>query len=175
MKVTLMALTGLLAVVSFCACNNNDDNSDTNNIVNSTDSAFVTQASISDSAEINVAQLALTKSQDTAILNFANMMIMDHTLAQASLRNIAGRYGIIAKDSLDPAHIEEAAKLMALTGRAFDSAYIHGQVTDHNATIQLFSTEGSNGNNNDLQNFADTTLPKLQMHLDRATSIASRY
>ena len=35
--------------------------------------------------------------------------------------------------------------------------------------------EKSNGNNDDLQNFADTTLPKLQMHLDSANSIASHY
>ncbi len=175
MKVTLMALTGLLAVVSFCACSNNDGNTDTSNIVNSTDSVFVVQASIGDTAEINVAQLAITKSTDTAILNFANMMIMDHTLAQASLRNIAARYGLTAKDSLDPAHLAEAAKLATLSGRAFDSAYIHGQVVDHQATIQLFNNEGSNGNNKDLKNFADTTLPKLQMHFDRADSIATRY
>ena len=174
MKVTLMALTGLLAVACFCACNNND-NSDTNNIVNSTDSSFVLNAGMGNTAEISAANLALSKSTDTAILNFANMMKADHTAAQTSLKNLAARYGLTAPDSVDAAHAAEAAKLTLLTGRAFDSAYIHGQVTDHQATIQLFNTEVSNGNNNDLQNFADTTLPKLQMHLDRANSIASRY
>src|SRR5206468_3368718 len=99
----------------------------------------------------------------------------DHTAAQASLKNIAAKYGLTAPDSVDAAHAAEAAQLALLTGRAFDSAYIHGQVTDHQATIQLFQTETNSGNNTDLKTFADTTLPKLQMHLVRADSISARF
>ena len=174
MKVTLLALTGLLAVVSFCACNN-DDNSDTNNIVNATDSSFVLNAGMSNTAEIRAADLALSKSADTAIINFANMMKADHTAAQTSLKSIASYYGLTAPDSVDAAHAAKATELALLNGRAFDSAYINEQVVDHQTTIQLFQTEGSNGNNNDLKNFADSTLPKLQMHLVRADSIAARF
>lgn len=174
MKVTLLALGGLLAAASFCACNNND-NSDTNNITNSTDSMFVMKAGMGNTAEIQAAQLALTKTADTAIVNFANMMIADHTAAQASLKNLAAKYGLTAPDSVDAAHAQMKMDLSMLNGRTFDSAYIQGQITDHQATIQLFQTESSNGNNGDLKNFSDTTLPKLQMHLDRADSIAARY
>ena len=175
MKVTLLAFGGLLVAASFCACNNNNDNTDTSNIVNSTDSMFVMKAGMGNTAEINVAHLAITKSSDSAILNFANKMIADHTAAQNSLKNIASKYQLNVPDSVDAAHAQMQAELSLLSGRAFDSSYIHGQVLDHQATVQLFQTEGTGGNNGDLHNYADTTLPKLQMHLDLANSIDSTY
>ena len=175
MKVTLLALGGLLAAASFCACNNNDDNTDTSNIVNAQDSNFVMMAGMGNTAEISAANIAKTKSTDSAILSFANMMITDHTAAQTSLKAIASRYGLTVPDSVDAAHAAKAAILATMTGRAFDSMYIHEQVLDHQTTVQLFQNEGNSGNNGDLVNYADTTLPKLQMHLDLANSIDSTY
>ena len=174
MKVTLLALGGLLAAASFCACSNND-NENMNSMVNGTDSVFVKMAGMGNYAEVDAANLAKTKSADTAILNFANMMIADHTAAQASLKTIAAKYSLTVPDSLDAAHIATKEQLSLLSGRAFDSAYISQQVLDHQATIQLFQTEQTSGNNTDLGNFADTTLPKLQMHLAHANSIDSTY
>src|SRR3954470_14322154 len=99
MKVTLLALSGLLAAASFCACSNNDNSTDTNYIVNGTDSSFVLQAGMGNTAEIDAANLALTKSTDSSILNFANMMIADHTTAQTNLKTVAAKYGLTAPDS----------------------------------------------------------------------------
>src|SRR3954462_1208677 len=115
MKVTLLALGGLLAAASFCACNNNDDNTDTSNIVNAQDSMFVMQAGMGNTAEISAANIAKTKSTDSAILNFANMMIADHTAAQTSLKSIATRYGLTVPDSVDAAHAATAAILNCKT------------------------------------------------------------
>lgn len=174
MKVRLLAFAGLLAAASFCACNN-DETEDMNGMVNATDSAFVLNAGMSNTAEIDAANLALAKSTDSAILNFANMMIADHVAAQASLKNVAGKYYLAVPDSVDAAHALIAAELALQTGRAFDSMYIHQQVVDHQAAVQLYQTESTAGNNTDLGNFADTTLPKLQMHLDSANAIAASY
>jgi putative membrane protein len=176
MKVTLMALTGLLAAASFCACSNNNDNSGTvNQVVNATDSVFVMQAGMGNTAEDSAAMLALTKSTDTSIVYFANKMIADHSAAQASLKNIAGRYYLSVPDVVDSVHRQLMMQMAQLSGRAFDSTYIHQQVVDHDSTIARFQREVDLGNNVDLRNFADTTLPKLQMHLDMADSIATRY
>lgn len=174
MKVTLLALSGLLAAASFCACNNND-NSDMNGMVNATDSAFVLQAGMGNTAEIRAAQLALTKTMDTAIQHFAERMISDHSAAQSSLKNVAGKYNLYVPDSVDAMHAQLAIQMALMSGRTFDSMYIHQQVIDHQTAVQLYQTEGSSGNNVDLKNFADTTLPKLQMHLDMANNLAASY
>jgi len=175
MKVTLLALGGLLAAASFCACNNNDDTDNMNGMVNTTDSAYVLNAGMGNAAEISAAQLALTNSTDSAIRHFAQMMITDHSAAQASLTTIAGKYNLTVPDTADAMHQQLAATLALQTGRIFDSMYIHQQVVDHEAAVQLYQTEGTAGNNTDLKNFADSTKPKLQMHLDSANAIAASY
>src|SRR4051794_21136907 len=111
MKVTLLALGGLLAAASFCACNNNDDNTDTSNIVNAQDSNFVMMAGMGNTAEIRAADSALAKSTDSAIRNFATMMVADHSAAQTSLKAIATNYGLTVPDSIDAAHAAIAATL----------------------------------------------------------------
>jgi putative membrane protein len=172
MKVTLMALTGLLAVASFCACDKNNDN---NPALNATDSSYVMMAGMGNTAEIQTSQLALTKSTNEGIRSYAQMMITDHTNAQNELKTIVTKYGLTVPDSVDAAHAATAALLTTLTERAFDSAYIVNQVADHNASITLYETERNNGRNADLKNFATGKLPALQMHLMHADSLAANY
>jgi len=61
--------------------------------------------------------------------------------------------------------------LSMLMGMAFDSTYINSQVMDHQAAIQLFQSEASNGNDSRLRDYAQKYLPKLQMHLQMADSV----
>lgn len=175
MKVTLMALTGLLAVAGFCSCDNNDDNNDMSQQLNSTDSSFVTMAGMSNTAEIQAARLADSLSTDSVILDFANKMIEDHSATQSSLKTLAGQYNLTVPDSVDAQHAAIMAQLATMTGRAFDSMYIHQQVVDHQAAIDLYNGETNNGNNGQLKNFATTTLPHLNMHKASADSIAALY
>ncbi len=173
MKVKLMALSALMAAGCLCACNNDDNNNTT--MVNATDSTYVIMAATSNTAEIDASNVALTKSGDTAIQHYAQMMIADHTLAQTDLKTLAAKHGLTAPDSLDAYHVALKTQLYLLSGRAFDSAYITNQVVDHQKTIALFQTEVNSGNNADLKNFANSKLPTLQMHLDHATMLAAQY
>ena len=143
MKVKAVYLA-VFVLAAFCACKKVDNNSP----VNANDKQFVTMAAMSNHAEISAAQLALTKSTDATVQAFAQKMITDHTKAQDSLQLIAGQLGLYAPDSLDAAHVQIAAMLSAMSGRAFDSAYVHGQVTDHQTAVNLFQNENSNGSNN---------------------------
>jgi putative membrane protein len=175
MKLRLLTLAGLFAAVSFCSCDNDDDD---NNVVmlNSTDSSFVIMAGMGNTAEIQTSQLAdSTRSIDTSIQSFAQMMIMDHTASQNELKPLATKLGLTAPDTVDSAHTALKTILMALSGRAFDSVYIHNQVLDHQRTIEFFEEERDNGNNAELKNFAAGKLPSLQMHLDSAQAIAAGY
>jgi putative membrane protein len=63
--------------------------------------------------------------------------------------------------------------LRGLSGRMFDSVYIMNQIKDHQAAISDFQNEISEGNQSDVINYANKYLPKLQMHLQIADSIAT--
>jgi len=155
------------------SCDKNDDNNN-NTDINNTDRNFVLQASMANTAEIGAGHLASTKGS-ASIASYGQMMVMDHTQAKATLDSIATIYSLSAPDSLDAEHVALIAQLATLTGRDFDSVYIHSQVTDHQKAIQLFNDEVSNGHNYQLTNYASLLLPKLQMHLENADSVAAGY
>ena len=96
-------------------------------------------------------------------------------MAQTDLKNLGASVGYPVKDTIDPAHVAMAAQLNALSGRAFDSTYMYGQVADHRTTVSFFQTEQSNGRHSDVLNYANTYLPHIQMHLQSADSIANAF
>ena len=170
MKVKVVSLA-VFVFAAFFACKKDNNSSP----VNANDKQFVTMAAMSNFAEISAAKLALTKTSDTSVQMFAQKMITDHTKAQDSLQLIAGQLGLYAPDSLDAAHVQIAAMLSAMSGRPFDSAYVHGQVTDHQTAVTLFQNENSNGSNNKVKTYVNNYLPVIEMHLMMADSLATRY
>lgn len=172
-KLRLIPLAIGLAV-SFIACDKDDDDDD-NEIYNQQDKNFAMMAAMNNYAEIDAGQTASTKAQNNGVKAFGAMMVMDHTMAGNKLKPIASGLGLYAPDSLDAKHVALKAQLASLTGRAFDSVYIHAQVEDHRATIELFEDEVSDGKQQDLKNFANETLPNLRMHKAHADSLANIY
>ncbi len=147
----------------------------TNNKLNDTDRNFMLKASASNTAEIDAATLASYKATNAAVKAFADHMIMEHGMAQTELKNLSVNVGYPVKDSIDPAHVALKAQLSLLSGRQYDSAYIYAQVTDHQAAVDNFNNELSNGQHKDVKNYASTYLPHIQMHLKSADSIATAY
>jgi putative membrane protein len=102
-------------------------------------------------------------------------MINDHGTAKSQLQSIANDLKLNAPDSLDAQNKQLATQLALLTGRSYDSAYVHSQVTAHTQTIALFQNEINSGVNTRLKNYANTQMPHLQTHLQNAQSLAAQY
>jgi putative membrane protein len=58
--------------------------------------------------------------------------------------------------------------------KAFDSAYIRLMVQDHKKDVQEFWKQSASGSDAELKQFATSTLPILQKHLQDAQSLAHR-
>jgi putative membrane protein len=165
-----MILCGSLAVaMMFAACDKNDDED-----TNSTDQMFVTQVAIGNNAEIQAGQLAATKATTPGVKEFGQMMVAEHTMAQADLKSAAGNQGFQVSDSVDAEHVALMARLNSLSGVAFDTAYMNSQVKDHQKTLTIFQSEVSGGANQSIRNYANQYLPHIQMHLHMADSISTR-
>lgn len=143
-----------------------------NNDVNSTDQSFLTQAAVGNKAEIMAGQLAAEKGTNASVKAFGQMMVTEHGQAQTDLQNLYTSLGKTMPDSVDAEHQAFMTQLSSLSGRAFDSAYINSQITDHQKTVTVFQTEINNGNNTSVRNYASTYLPHIQMHLQKADSIS---
>jgi putative membrane protein len=134
----------------------------------SIDQKFAADAAKDSMAEIELGQLALNKSNDAEVREFANRMIQDHSKANQQLDSIAKSGNIVLPsepgDQLDKAK----SKLSGLSGKNFDRAYAEEMVKDHERAVKLFQQYQREGKNQELREFAQKTLPILQEHLAMA-------
>ena len=160
---------GILASVLLMACGKDDDE------LNSADRDFITKTSISNTAEVGAATIAINKASNPVVKAYAQHMIEQHRMAQTDLKTLGTSVGFIVKDTLDPAHVAIETQLNTFTGRQFDSAYIYTQIVDHHMTSASFQLEQTSGQHRDVKKYANTYRPHIEMHLSRADSIAGAY
>ena len=168
-----IAATLLALAIAGCKKDDDDNNGQT---LNDTDRTFMTSASYGNNSEIDAGTAASSMASIGAVQSFGTRMVTDHTTAQSDLVSVGAQVGVTSLPSTpDSAHIQLKAMLMTLSGRAFDSAYMKLQVSDHANTIALFQNEINNGSNTQVKNYASTHLPTIQMHKHMADSIVAAY
>jgi putative membrane protein len=128
---------------------------------------FVKKAAVANLFEIQSSQLALQKSQNKQVKNFAQMMIDDHTKAGDQLKSTLSAANIDSSTvptTLDAKHEKIEDKLNSAPAGKFDKDYIKAQSQAHIETIVLFKSYADNGDNAALKSFALQTLPTLEKH-----------
>ncbi len=139
--------------------------------VDSSDMKFAMNAAGGGMAEIQLSKLAVQKSTDTKIKNFAAMMVTDHGKAGDTLMMIAKNKNITLPTTLDPEHQKKYDELSKMSGANFDKAYVKIMVDDHQGALKLMQGEAKNGTDADLKAFAAKTALMVQMHIDAINKI----
>jgi putative membrane protein len=131
-----------------------------------------------DSVELEMAQLAVSRTQNTAVRDFANMLINEHTGHLESVRKIAAEDDVGRQASA--ADTAGAAAIRALTSlrempadSGFDKAFIAEQIRLHSQEIIAMKMFGGAAEDDDLQDEVKKTLPVLERHLARAKEVAA--
>ncbi|MCX7513277.1 DUF4142 domain-containing protein [Frateuria sp. STR12] len=178
-RITLMLGTLLLAglaCTAFAQGNASPDRSDSMSRSMSGngnhDAMFMRHAAADSIAEIRMGKIALDKSSSTQVKQLAQRIIADHTNANNQLMSIAARKQVTLPTEPMPMARQEADRLQALSGTAFDQAYADTMVKDHRKAIKMFGMQSQNASDSDLKQFASTTLPALKTHLQMAEQIA---
>lgn len=127
--------------------------------------------------DINQAKLALRKSSNPQVKEFANQMISDHTNLEKSVNDLAKKLGVTPEDSATSKQLkqqaaEESKKLRTLRGKAFDKEYASHEVAFHQAVIDAAkNTLIPNAKNADLKSALEGAAPLLQGHLEHAQQL----
>ena len=127
--------------------------------------------------DIEQARLALRKSSNAQVKEFANQMISDHTSLEKSVNDLAKKLGVTPAPSetskqLQQQAAEEMKKLRSLKGKAFDQEYVSHEVAYHQAVIDAAkSTLIPNAKNADLKSALENAAPLLQGHLQHAQQL----
>ena len=134
---------------------------------------FVHNASIANEFEIESSQLALEKSQNNDVKDFAQRMVDDHTDTGDRMKEALSSSGSKAKptDMLDNKHQRLMNKLESASDDNFDRQYISIQTDAHKEAVNLFSNYAKNGKDASLKNFASETLPTLKEHLQHVRQL----
>jgi putative membrane protein len=135
------------------------------------DTGFTTKAAVGGMAEVALGKLALSKTSNAKIKDFANMMVMDHGKANNELMGIAKNKNITLPATVDAEHQAKMDSLSKLSGKDFDAAYVNAMVEGHEKTLALMQGEAQNGTDADLKGFATKTAPVVQMHLNAINKI----
>jgi putative membrane protein len=130
-----------------------------------TSQGFATRAATTDLAEIQLAQLAMTNSNDANVKQFAERMVKEHSATSAKLKTIAAKEGLALPTALDAEHAAVKTRLTSLKGKEFDQAYAQEMAKGHDKAVALFeSATQAPLIKGDLKQFATSTLPKIRDH-----------
>jgi putative membrane protein len=127
--------------------------------------------------DIQQAKLALQKSKNPQVKDFANQMISDHTSLEKSVADLAKKLNVSPQESdtskqLNQQADEETKKLKSLNGKAFDQEYAAHEVAYHQAVIDAVNkTLIPNAQNPQLKSALEGAVPLLQGHLQHAQQL----
>lgn len=129
---------------------------------------FVQAAAMSDMFEIASSKLALERAAGTPTRQFAQMMVDDHTKSTQALKQAVAASGrtIPMPTELDSEHQAQADILKSLNGADFDREYLSQQTAAHRKALSMLKAYGAGGDTAELRQFAQSTIPAVQMHHD---------
>jgi len=134
------------------------------------DRKFMEKAAEGGMAEVKLGQLAAQKAGADQVKQFGQRMVDDHGKANDQLKQLASTKGVTLPTDLDKSTQREYDKLSKLSGPDFDREYMKHMVSDHKKDVSEFKSEANKAKDADLKQFASSTLPTLQEHLNLAQS-----
>jgi putative membrane protein len=130
---------------------------------------FVRMAGASDLFEIQSSQLALSRSQNQAVRQYAQMLITHHTQTTQQVAAAAQASGITPPPPmLLPMQQRMMDQLRAASAGNFDRVYLTQQVPAHEMALALHSNYARSGDTPALRAVAAGAVPIVQQHLDGA-------
>ncbi len=136
------------------------------------DRMFVSKAMQGSMAEIQLGQMTLQKSNNPQVKEFAQRMIDDHTKLNEQMKPVAEQLGVKPPDQVSKGDRKTMAKLQALSGSAYDQAYIKDMVKDHKQDLNDFQMEASSGQDQMVKDAASQGSKVIAQHLQLAQQMA---
>jgi putative membrane protein len=127
--------------------------------------------------DIDYGKLALTKTKNKEVLDFAQQMITDHGAVQKSVIELAGKLHLTpvendTSNSLKTKSVEVTAKLKSLQGKAFDKYYIDNEMAYHKlVTDAIAGVLIPNAQNSELKAALQGAQTLFLGHLEHARNV----
>lgn len=145
-----------------------------------TDPEIAKVAVVANQIDIDYAKLAIDRSKNADVKEFANTMIADHNAIIEQAVALVTKLGVVPENnamskSLQKQADEKTKMLKAKKGKTFDKAYINNEVTYHQAVVDAVKNVLiPQSQNAELKELLETALPILETHLGHAKMAQSK-
>ena len=143
------------------------------------DAEIASVAVVANQNDIDFANIAIEKSKNTEVINFAKTMIADHQAVIDMAVELVTKLEVTPMDNAVSKQYRENAKetmdmLRSKSAMNFDKAYVDNEVAYHKAVIEAVKTvlipQAQNG---ELKALLEKAVPILETHLDHAKMVQS--
>jgi putative membrane protein len=138
------------------------------------DTAFIREVRTDNQVEIRLGNVAETRASNSAVKQFAQKMVSDHTTLNNQWGSVATRNGLTAPANLDAAQQQLVSRLSSLSGAEFDREYMSSMVQAHQEAVSTFQRLGPSAQSPEVRQLASSGLPILQQHLTMAQQVANQ-
>lgn len=145
-----------------------------------TDPEIASVAVTANQIDVEYGQIALKKSENKEVLDFANAMIKDHTAVIGQASALVKKLNVVPKDNaVSQSLLDGAAKkktdLQGASKVNFDKMYVDNEVAYHKAVIKIVKDVLIPQTKNDeLKNLLETAVPILETHLKHAEMVQGK-
>lgn len=142
-----------------------------------TDAEIASIAVTANQIDVDYAKIALEKTTNPEVKNFATTMLKDHQSVIDQAVALATKLGVTPKDNpttqsllSDASNVKTSFK--SKTGSEFDKAYVNNEVSYHKAAITLVeNTLIQDATNAELKDLLKSALPIFKEHLNHAEMV----
>ena len=180
MRITRQVLYFLLVVaaLSVAACNRGDNveaaREKRQPTVTPAEQEFLMKAADANLSNIDVARLAMHKSQNSDVKDFANMIQSDDASALEDLTDLMNDKGVSLPNTLSPETKTEIETMTALSGAELDREFANMMVAQHEKEIGMYHDQLEIAQTPDVRKYAEDLLPRLEMHLEKSQRLQSK-
>ncbi len=137
-------------------------------------------AVVANQIDIDYAQIALKKSKNQEVIDFASTMAEDHKAIIGQAVALAKKLGVVPKDNAVSQSLLDGAEktkkeLKKVSKKQFDRKYIDNEVAYHKAVIaavkDLLIPETENA---ELKELLEAVVPALEAHLGHAEMVQDK-
>jgi putative membrane protein len=138
------------------------------------DMPFIIDASSANNMEIRLGQMAQSKASNSAVKQFGQRMVTDHTNLQNQLTAAASTVGQSIPPGMVVADKQQADRIERLSGNAFDRAYMNHMIRMHRNDVNEFQRQSQSASSSQVRTLTANSLPVLQQHLSLATQVGAQ-
>ncbi|MET7463088.1 DUF4142 domain-containing protein [Nonomuraea sp. NPDC005501] len=134
--------------------------------VSQQDTAYLRAAHQGNLAEIAAGKVAQAKGVSDAVRSIGATLVADHTELDAAVREAARRLDVTLPTRATQRDRAMLERVSALSGPAFDRAWVTAMIAGHRAALRLGKKELQEGSSTTAKEVAQSGAPVIRKHLN---------